>query len=218
MTKAGVTVRLNTEATPALIAQLKPDVLILAAGGIDSSMAIPGVNVKNVVTGAKLHGQLKFYSRFFGTKTLSKLTKVWMPIGKHVVVIGGTIHGCELAEFLIKRGRKVTIVHNGTEIGEGMTGDDKFQFLRWITEKDAVVITGATIDNITDKGLSIKVGGKEQTIATDTIAMALPLQSNPALLKQLEGKLTEIYAIGDCNEPHLIADAIASGSRIGHSI
>jgi len=28
MTKAGVTVRLNTEATPALIAQLKPDVLI----------------------------------------------------------------------------------------------------------------------------------------------------------------------------------------------
>ena len=68
-----------------------------------------------------------------------------------MVVIGGTIHGCELAEFLIKRGRKVTIVHSGTEIGEGMTGDDKFQFLRWITEKDAAIITGATIDKITDK-------------------------------------------------------------------
>jgi len=58
-----------------------------------------------------------------------------MPIGKHVVVSAGTIHGCELAEFLIKRGRKVTIVHNGTEIGEGMTGDDKFQFLRWILKR-----------------------------------------------------------------------------------
>jgi 2,4-dienoyl-CoA reductase (NADPH2) len=218
MRKAGVTIKLNSEVTSALITELKPDVVILAAGGIDSTIDVPGINGRNVVTGAKLHGQLKFYSRFFGPKALAKMTKVWMPIGKRVVVIGGTIHGCELAEFLIKRGRKVTIIHNGTEIGEGMTGDDQFQFLRWIAEKDAVVITGATIDKITDKGLSIKVGGKEQTIAADTIALALPLQSNPVLLKQLEGKLTEIYAIGDCNEPHLIADAIAGGSRIGHSI
>jgi NADH:flavin oxidoreductases, Old Yellow Enzyme family len=218
MTKAGVTVKLNTEVDAALIAQLKPDVVIVAAGGIDSIMDIPGINGKNIVTGAKLHGQLKFYSRFFSPKTLARLTKVWMPIGKNVVVIGGTIHGCELAEFLIKRGRKVTIIHSGTEIGEGMTGDDQFQFLRWIAEKDAAIITGATVDKITENGLSIKIGGKEQTIVADTIALALPLQSNPSLLKQLEGKLTEIYAIGDCNEPHLIADAIAGGSRIGHSI
>ena len=218
MTKAGVTVKLNTEVDAALIAQLKPDVVIVAAGGIDSIMDIPGINGKNIVTGAKLHGQLAFYSRFFSPKTLARLTKVWMPIGKNVVVIGGTIHGCELAEFLIKRGRKVTIIHSGTEIGEGMTGDDQFQFLRWIAEKDAAIITGATVDKITKNGLSIKIGGKEQTIVADTIALALPLQSNPSLLKQLEGKLTEIYAIGDCNEPHLIADAIAGGSRIGHSI
>jgi 2,4-dienoyl-CoA reductase (NADPH2) len=218
MTKAGVTAKLNTEVTPALIAQLKPDVIILAAGGIDSTMAVPGVNGKNVVTGANLHGQLKFYSRFFGPKTLARLTKVWMPIGKRVVVIGGTIHGCELAEFLIKRGRKVTIVHSGTEIGEGMTGDDQFQFLRWIAEKDAVIYTGATIGKITGKGVSIKIGDKEQMLSADTVAFALPLQSNPALQKQLAGKYTEIYAIGDCNEPHLIADAIAGGSRIGHSI
>jgi 2,4-dienoyl-CoA reductase (NADPH2) len=218
MKKAGVTVKLNTEVTPALIAELKPDAVILAAGGIDSVMDVPGIERKNVVTGAKLHGQIKFYSRFFGPKTLSSLTKIWMPIGKHAVVIGGTIHGCELAEFLIKRGRKVTIIHSGSELGEGMTGDDKFQFLRWIAEKDALIITNAKINRITDKGLVISVGGKEQTIAADTIALALPLQPNTTLQKKLEGKSGEIYAIGDCNEPHLIADAIAAGSRIGHSL
>jgi len=218
MKKAGVTVKLNTEVTPALISELKPEVVILAAGGIDSTMDVPGVDNRNVVTGAKLHGQLQFYSRFFGPKTLASLTKRWMPIGKRVAVIGGTIHGCELAEFLIKRGRKVTIIASGTEIGEGMTGDDKFQFLRWIAEKHATIITGATIDKITDNGLVIKVGGKEQTIAADTVAFALPLQSNTALMKKLEGKLMEIYAIGDCNEPHLIADAIAGGASIAHSI
>jgi 2,4-dienoyl-CoA reductase (NADPH2) len=216
--KAGVTVKLNTEVTPVLIAELKPDVVVIAAGGVDSAMDIPGVNGRNVVTSAKLHGQLKFYSRFFGPKTMARLTKVWMPIGKNVVVMGGTIHGCELAEFLIKRGRKVTIVHNGTEIGEGMTGDDKFQFMRWIAGKNIPVIAGAVIEKITDTGLIIINGGKEQPIKADTIAFALPLQSNHALQQQLDEKLTEIYAIGDCNEPHLIADAIAGGSKIGHSI
>lgn len=216
--KAGVTVKLNTEVTPVLIAELKPDVVVIAAGGVDSAMDIPGVNGRNVVTSAKLHGQLKFYSRFFGPKTMARLTKVWMPIGKNVVVMGGTIHGCELAEFLIKRGRKVTIVHTGTEIGEGMTGDDKFQFMRWIAGKNIPVITGAVIEKITDTGLIIITGGKEQSIKADTIAFALPLQSNHALQQQLDEKLTEIYAIGDCNEPHLIADAIAGGSKIGHSI
>ena len=216
--KAGVTVKLNTEVTPVLIAELKPDVVVIAAGGVDSAMDIPGVNGRNVVTSAKLHGQLKFYSRFFGPKTMARLTKVWMPIGKNVVVIGGTIHGCELAEFIIKRGRKVTIVHTGTEIGEGMTGDDKFQFMRWIAGKNIPVITGAVIEKITDTGLIIINGGKEQPIKADTIAFALPLQSNHALQQQLDEKLTEIYAIGDCNEPHLIADAIAGGSKIGHSI
>jgi len=216
--KAGVTVKLNTEVTPVLIAELKPDVVVIAAGGVDSAMDIPGVNGRNVVTSAKLHGQLKFYSRFFGPKTMARLTKVWMPIGKNVVVIGGTIHGCELAEFIIKRGRKVTIVHTGTEIGEGMTADDKFQFMRWIAGKNIPVITGAVIEKITDTGLIIITGGKEQSIKADTIAFALPLQSNHALQQQLDEKLTEIYAIGDCNEPHLIADAIAGGSKIGHSI
>jgi 2,4-dienoyl-CoA reductase (NADPH2) len=218
MEKAGVTVKLNAEVTPSLIAGLKPDVMILAAGGIDSTINVPGVDKHHVVTGAKLHGQIKFYSRLFGPKTMAGLTKIWMPIGKRVAVIGGTIHGCELAEFLIKRGRKVTIIHSGTEIGEGMTGDDQFQFMRWIAGKDATIITGAAIDKITDTGLVITTAEKEQTITVDTVAFALPLQPNAKLQKEFEGKLTEIYAIGDCNEPHLIADAIAGGSRIAHSI
>jgi 2,4-dienoyl-CoA reductase (NADPH2) len=216
--KAGVTVRLNTEVTTALLAELKPDAIILAAGGLDSIMDVPGADKHNVVTGAKLHGQLRFYSRFFGPKTLASLTKVWMPIGKRVAVIGGTIHGCELAEFLIKRGRKVTIIASGVEIGEGMTGDDKFQFMRWIAEKPAAIITRAAIDRIIDTGLLIKIDGREQTVIADTIAFALPLHSNTTLLNKLEGEFLELYAIGDCNEPHLIVDAIASGSLIGHSI
>ena len=59
-----------------------------------------------MVSGAALHRRLKFALKFFKPETLRKLTKFYMPMGKSVVVIGGAIQGCELAEFLTKRGRK----------------------------------------------------------------------------------------------------------------
>ena len=59
---------------------------------------------------------------------------------------------------------------------------------------------------------------KKQTIEADTIVTALPLRPNTELLKSLEGRVGEIYAIGDCREPHLIIDAIDDGSRIARGI
>jgi thioredoxin reductase len=38
------------------------------------------------------------------------------------------------------------------------------------------------------------------------------------LMESLKGKVPEIYAIGDCKEPHLIADAIGAGLRTALAI
>ena len=74
-------------------------------------------------------------------------------------------------------------------------------------------------EEITDKGLTITTkGGKKQTIEADTIVTAMPLLPNTELLKSLDGIVPEVYAIGDCREPHLIVDAIAEGSRIARAI
>ena len=119
ITKLGVKVRLGKEATPALIEEIKPDVLILAAGGVAQPPEIPGIHGRNVVSNAELHRMLKFFLRFLGSATLRRLTRIWMPLGKKVVIIGGGIQGCELAEFLIKRGRKVTIVDSADALEKG---------------------------------------------------------------------------------------------------
>ena len=63
-----------------------------------------------MVSNAKLHQMLKFFLRFFSSRDPALPHEIWMPLGKRVVIIGGGIQGCELAEFLVKRGRKVTIV------------------------------------------------------------------------------------------------------------
>ena len=219
ITKLGVTINLGREATPALIEEMKPDVLILATGGIAALPEIPGIQGPNVVSNADLHRMLKFVLRFLGPALLRRLTKIWMPLRKRVVIIGGGIQGCELAEFLVKRGRKVTIVDSADALGEGMIRHLKLQLFWWFREKGVTMMPGVKPLAITAKGLTVLTKqGYKQTIEADSIVTALPLTPNKELLCALEGKVAEIHAIGDCGNPGLIVDAIGDGWRISNSI
>jgi len=219
ITKLGVDIRLGKEVGKSVVEGVKPDVLIIAAGGIHDVPDLPGMNKRHVVTSKALHRQLKGYMRFIPPRLLRPLTKVWMPIGERVVIMGGGIQGCQTAEFLVKRGRKVTIVDTAEEIGEGLL--ETFvrpHLLNWLDEKGVAMLPGVKYEEITDKGLTITTKeGKKQTIEADTIVTALPLLPNTELLKELDGIVPEVYAIGDCRDPHLIVDAIADGSRIARA-
>ena len=217
--KLGIDIRLGKVVSKSVIEGIKPDVLIIAAGGIHDVPDLPGMNKRHVVTSKALHRQLKGYMRFIPPRLLRPLTKVWMPIGKRVIIMGGSIQGCQTAEFLVKRGRKVTIVDTAEEIGEGMLETFvKPHLLNWLDEKGVAMLPGVKYEEITDKGLTITTKeGKKQTIEADTIVTALPLLPNTELLKELDGIVPEIYAIGDCKDPHLIVDAIADGSRIARA-
>jgi 2,4-dienoyl-CoA reductase (NADPH2) len=219
ITKLDVKIRLGKEVNPSVIEETKPDVVILATGGIPTIPEIPGINRHNVVSSADLHRSLKIYLRFLGPRVLRWLTKFWMPLGKNVVIIGGAIQACELAEFLVKRGRNVTIVDTTEALGEGLVPERKKRLLWWFRKKGVPMMTEVKYEEITDKGLTIITKeGKRQTIAADTIVPALPLTPNTELLKSLEGKVYEIYAIGDGKEPRLIPDAIADGWQIAQTI
>lgn len=215
ITKLGVQIRLAEEGNLSVIEKIKPDVVILATGGTPTVSKIPGIDRHNVVSSADLHRRLKTYLRFLSPNALRWLTRFWMPVGKRVVVVGGALQGCELAEFLVKRGRKVIIVDTAKELGDGIPVTPKIRLLKWLGQKGVTMITEASYDEITDKGLTITTKeGKKQTIEADSIIPFIPLAPNTELLKTLEGKIPEIYSIGDCSEPRLIIDAIADASRI----
>jgi 2,4-dienoyl-CoA reductase (NADPH2) len=220
ISKLGVKVELGKEADLSLIDRTKPDVVFLAAGGIPTVPEIPGIDRSNVISGAELHKRLKFFSRFFGPYTLRWLSKFYMPIGKTVVVVGGGIQGCELAEFLTKRGRKVTIVDKAERMGDGMVDALLDHLMVWFRKKGVTLITGVKeYVEITDKGLAIVTrDGKKEMIEAETVVPALPLTANTGLLKALKTKVPEVYAIGDCGEPGLIADAIGTGLRTARTI
>jgi 2,4-dienoyl-CoA reductase (NADPH2) len=220
ITKLGVDVRLGKEVNRAVVEEVKPDALILAAGGTHNIPQIAGINGRNVVTSQALHRRLKGFLRFFSPKVLRWLTNFWMPLGKKVVIMGGNIQGCQTAEFLVKRGRKVTIVDTAKEIGEGLLETYvKPHLLDWLEVKGVAMFPGVKYNEITDKGLTVTLkDGKKRTFKADTIVTALPLLPNTELLKSLKGSAPEVYAIGDGKEPHLIVDAIADGARIARVI
>ena len=220
ITKLGVKIKLRKEVTLSIIESIKPDVVYLAAGGTPIVPEIPGINRSKVISGAELHRMMKFFLRFFGPKILRWLSKFYMPIGNKVLIIGGAIQGCELAEFLAKRGRKITIVDKAEVFGEGMVKTMKEHLFIWFEKKGITMISGVKeYVEVTDKGLIIiNKEGMRQTIIADTIVPALPLTPNMGFFESLKKKVPEVHAIGDCKEPNLIADAIGTALRTAREV
>ncbi|MFH0915495.1 MAG: FAD-dependent oxidoreductase [bacterium] len=219
MEKLGVDVRLGKEFDASIIAQAKPDVVILAAGGNPLVPDVPGIDGRNVIKSSDLYGRLRFYLGIFGPKRLRGLTRFWMPVGQKVVIIGGAIHGCQLGEFLVKRGRQVTIVDTEGELGKGMYPERRTRLFYWFDKKGVTRIESAKLVEITEKGLSIVTKeGVARFLEADSIICALPFVPNSELLESLKGKVPEVYPIGDCEDPGLIRDATAAGWRVANAI
>jgi 2,4-dienoyl-CoA reductase (NADPH2) len=219
MNKLGVTVKLGKEVDASVIKKLNPDVLILGTGGMNAVAEIPGIENSKVVRTERLHSMLKVALKFFGPKRLVQLTKVRMPIGKRVVIIGGAIQGCQLASFLVKRGRKVTIVDTAETLGADLPFENPIRLFKWLNEKGATMLAGVKYESITNEGLVVTTReGERKTLEADSIITALPLLPDAALLKGLEGKVPQIFQIGDCREFGLMHGAIADGARIGRLI
>jgi 2,4-dienoyl-CoA reductase (NADPH2) len=215
----GVEVHLGQEVNVTTIEALKPDAVIVSTGGLATVPDIPGIDKPIVVNGGEMHKKLKNYLRFFGPEMLRKLTKYYLPIGKHVIVLGGEIHGAELAEFLVKRGRQVTLVDTAEFLGAGMIMHLRAQLLIWFEQKRVRMLTGVKYEEITDKGLMlVDKEGKRRMIEADTIVTALPLSPNTELAEKLKDIVPEVYMVGDCKEPRLIVDAIRDGLQTGHDV
>ena len=142
-----------------------------------------------------------------------------MPIGKNVVIIGGAIQGCQLGEFLTKRGRKVAIVDTEKELGKWMYPERKNRLFYWFRKKEVNLIGGVKLEKITPEGFIVVVkDGNTQILKADKIIPALPLAPNLELMNKLKNTTLEIYTVGDCISPGIIPDATAAGWEAGNKI
>jgi 2,4-dienoyl-CoA reductase (NADPH2) len=219
LVKQGVKVSVGKRVTPATIDEFKPDAVVLAVGGVPDIPKIKGIENKIVVPASKLHKQSKTLLRFTSPEVLGWLSRLWMPLGKRIVVIGGGMQGLELGEFLVERGREVTIVESSDTFGDGMVFILAQRLIRWLKKKGVMMLSEVKYHEITNRGLTITdKEGHKQTIEADNILVALPWAANTKLEESIKERVPEVHSIGDCREPNRIIHAIYDGSRIGRLI
>ncbi|MBM9603107.1 FAD-dependent oxidoreductase [Desulfopila inferna] len=219
--KEGVKIHLRTEVTPSLVNQEKPDALVIAAGAAHTTLDLPGAMSRRVVKTEKINNILKLLLKYLTSAQLGKLTKLWMPFGKSVVIMGGTIHGCELAEYLTKRRRKVAIVHNGhkEEIGDKMTIDDLDNLLPWLKQNHVPVWEEVEYQRISSQGLEVCLKDRRKYIIKGkNVISTQDWGPNQSIAEKFKGLIAETHIIGSCREPGLIVDAVREGAKLGLSI
>ncbi len=174
--KLGVEVRLNTEVTPELCRELKPDAIVAALGAVTAEPPIPGLKGENVKTAVEV----------FADASLAK--------GKSVILGAGTT-GLELAIYLASLGKEVRILEmRSAAEAAGSAGTYAAQLRKY----DLKVEYGAKADAILSDGVRVLVGEDERFIPCDTVINALGMKPRWDEADALRFCAAEFYQVGDC--------------------
>jgi len=199
LSKLEVEVKLETEVTPDIVERENPDVVLVATG----SKHIPGIEKPNVVTCIDL---------LLGKKEA----------GGSVVVVGAGLIGCETALWLAKQGKKTTILELLPEpliTPPPLFNANKLMLIDLLALNGVKIEVNTTVQEITDDGIiAIDKYLKRSRTQADTVVLAVGLEPDDQLYKLLIGKVANLYALGDCQEPRRIMGAIWDSYEVARSI
>ncbi|MDO8491297.1 MAG: FAD-dependent oxidoreductase, partial [Dehalococcoidia bacterium] len=127
--------------------------------------------------------------------------------------------GCETAEYLAEKGKKVTITRRGAALATKMSPVLRAMQIDRLAAAGVRMLPGVKYQRATDKGLVVVDSqSKEELLEADTIVVAAGSQPNNALSRTMEGKAPQTHLIGDCVEARGILEAVADGARAGMAI
>ncbi len=202
--RLGVQINLNTEGTAQRLEEERPEAVIVATGarpvlpdGLASGV-VKVVPVEDVVQG--------------------KVT-----VGDRVILVDddGHYRATSVAESLAEQEKEVTLITPRT-----IEGSDIVQ-ISWITQHTRLRAAGITITTGSavagTEGRSVLVedlySGEETVLEDiDTIVIAGVRQARDELFSELQGKIPEIYVIGDAMAPRSILEAVREGHLLARKL
>jgi 2-enoate reductase len=138
-----------------------------------------------------------------------------------VVVVGGGLVGCEVAEYLAERGiGDITILEMLPEAARDMTPRwNRILLLERLAAYGVKVLTSATVREILDDGVVFTVNGADQSIrAVGRVVLALGATPLDELSSAIADLVAEVHVIGDAREARKALDAIEEGALLGRKI
>lgn len=234
---------LNHKATVESIAALYPDAVVVATGAIRRApdfegKELPhvhdGLSLRALLLGEEAEGVSSKHSlieriavgaaRTLGVtnnpELVRKASKLWMPIGDRVVIIGGELVGLELAEFLHERGRHVTVIGEEAKFGRGLAVARRSVMLDEMADKVGIDLhPGCSGILITERAVHFEnSAGESREVAADTVIIAKGAELNTSLHDELVAAGLESHMVGDCAGMGYIAGAIRTAADIAAKI
>jgi len=212
--RLGVMVRLGTEVTPDLVAELEPDEIVVATGAAPTRSGytsyaplverIPGVDHDHVVSAWDVLRNSR-------------------PVGERVAVLDddGHFFSAGTCELLLDRGKSVELVTplNAAFPNTAYTADMPRVYSRMFGKGlEARVNSWATA--ITESGLTaINVySGEETALEVDTVVLATAPAPDDGLYFQLKESGRSVHRVGDCVAPRKLDHAIYEGYLAGREL
>lgn len=199
----GVEVNQETEVTPELVKQKKPDVVVVAIGSLSYIPDIPGAEHDNVVEARDvLTGKAE--------------------VGQNVVVIAGEYHiqALSVADFIASQGKKVEILCEEYHAGWQLDIMTRHAVYQRLFQAGAIFSPCTGVRRISGNTvLAVNVMTRQERLieGVDTVVIAFGGKENPSLYRALQGEVEELYAVGDCTGARKIIDAIADSSRLART-
>jgi 2,4-dienoyl-CoA reductase-like NADH-dependent reductase (Old Yellow Enzyme family) len=235
--RAGVTVRLETEATPQMLRSLGVDAVVVATGARRDMPELVGGELPHVLSGDDMRrlmlgessDELKRKTGLF-TRLATKVgaatgatanldlvraaTKAWMPLGQNIVIIGGELVGIELAEFLHERGRHVTVIEPGPGLGKGLLLVRRMRILAELKEHGVPMYAGVGDIAINDKAVTwTDRDGEAQSAAADHVIVAMGAVGDTGFADGLMAEGFRVETVGDCTGVTYIEGAVRGGAE-----
>jgi len=241
--RLGVGLQTGVELGPEQIEALSPDAVIVATGGRVVAPKIPGDDLPHVLSGSMLReilvGQLSEAARaklpgwqqlgvrclggplqrWLRPELLRAATRIWMPLGRRVAIVGADLAAVELAEFLAERGRQVSVLESGEDIAPEVGLKRRSEHMERLDRARVPVNTGVCLDRINREGVVLRrESGGETLIAADSVILAGTVEANTSLYDALQDRVPELHAVGDCTGLGLIQKAALEGARAACAI
>lgn len=198
--KAGVDVRLYTEASPDNITAVKPDEIIIAAGSDPLTLNIPGIDGSNVYEARAFMGSSNYIAE------------------ADIVVIGGGLVGLEAAEILTCQGKKVAVVEMLDKVGKDMDTLVMPYFDDFIKKHGLTIHTDSKCVKIGPDFVEIEKNGENVRLSCQAVVIATGARSNKRVEELVKPMNIPYHVIGDANRPSKVLNAIWSGNEIARSL
>lgn len=200
--KAGVEMRLGVKALSDDIAALQPDEVVVATGAQALLLPIEGIDCPAILRGGDVLAG-KAYP------------------GKNVLVAGGGMVGCEIADLLAELGHSVTVAEYREGLAADMVAEHRTVLMRSFAEHGVRQVPNAKICRFYADGVQyedVPTRQLQELRGFDSVVLAMGYVADDQLSEALAQRGISVHVVGDAVKARRAIDALREAYELAVSL